>query len=73
MVPIYQFIAERLQGTEQGASVPRRNLDKIYSQRNLPGPPNVSQPRSARRFLAQRPGERAPVPRLQRGARTTQT
>lgn len=70
---MYQFIAERLQGTEQGASVPGRNLDKIYSPRNLPGPPDVSEPRSALRFLAQRRGERAPVPRLHRGARTTQT
>lgn len=30
MVPICQFIAEKLQGTEQEASIPRRNSDIIW-------------------------------------------
>lgn len=46
---------------------PDRGRSPTYSQRNLPGPPDVSRPRSAPRFLARRRGERAPVPRLHRG------
>lgn len=40
---------------------------------SLGDPPAVSRPRCAPRFLARRRGERTPVPRPHRGARTTQT
>lgn len=68
MVPICQFIAEKLRGTEQEVSTPRRNSDRISpAHRNLSGPPDVSPPPSALGFRARRRGERAPVPRLHRG------
>lgn len=68
-----RFSSQALLSPQRPTQGSRPHALPTYSPRNLPGPPDVSEPRSARRFLAQRRGEPAPVPRLHRGARTTQT